>query len=219
MDLELSISVPSAGVKVESLCYFFAQVSIRKGVGDIVPCPSGLTPWISLSTEISPSGNWLFPYWAHFKHHHLEEVEEVPSVGFSFKKNTQIPVSGCHWRKCLNSLSECFFGLRFVKGPLWFLYVARVTLLRTLSTALAGLDQGRTRVWLRAFFSCPQKLEPCKNFICCQMQKQEKALRILWDKKKGAQIRDVLKAQCSQHSLWERKDLHFFKIVSTLQLI
>lgn len=97
--------------------------------------------------------------------------------------------------------------------------MARVTLLRALCTALAGLDHSRTRVRLRACFSRPQKAEPCKNFICCQMQEQEKALRILWDKKKGAKTRGVLKAQCSEYSVWERKDLHFFKIVSTLQLM
>lgn len=36
------------------------------------------------------------------------------------------------------------------------------------------------------------------------MQEQKKALRILWEKKKGAKTRNVLEAQCSEHSVWER---------------
>lgn len=44
MDLELYVSVPSAGVKVESLSCFFTQFSIRKDVGDIAHCLNGLVP-------------------------------------------------------------------------------------------------------------------------------------------------------------------------------
>lgn len=79
--------------------------------------------------------------WAGFRHQHLEKVEEVPDVGFSCNKTMWIPVCGGWWWRCLTSFSECFPGFRFAeRPPLWFLHVARVTLLQVPATAIAKLS-------------------------------------------------------------------------------